>query len=123
MGKEISKAKKRIKEKSNFYKELGSYVGVSIMLIVINIMSSPGYMWAFWPIGMWGATLVASGIGIFIADKSDKWERKAIREELESMGYDPDSYEDDDYEELDLPTRHTTLEKIEEPPYRDSDLV
>jgi len=123
MSKEISKAKKRIKAKSSFYKELGSYVGVSIMLIVINVLSSPGYMWAFWPVGMWGATLVARGIGIAVNDRSEKWERKAIREELQSMGYDPDNYTEEDYQELELPKRHTTLEKVEQPTYRKSDLV
>ena len=119
MPRGISEAKKRIKTKKEFYNNLGSYVATSIFLIGVNIFTSPGYMWAWWPIGFWGISLVSQALKIFVNEKTSKWERKALRDEIESMGYDPDSI---DYEELDLEDTRQKAKRAR-PLYRDSDLV
>ncbi len=119
MTEAIKEAKKRIKKKKDFYTELGSYVGISIFLVAINIFVSPGYMWAWWPVGMWGLSLVMKGIKIMVEDKTSKWEKKALKESLNEMGYDPELAYMDDH--LDLEEEQLILRK--EKLYRDDDLV
>jgi len=72
MPDDIKAAKKRIKRKKKFYEELGSWVSISILLVIINSTFYTGIKWAWIPIAAWGV--------------------------VEDMGYDPEI----DYEELDL---------------------
>jgi len=51
-------AKKRVEAKMGFYIHLAVYIGVNILLIIINLTTSPQYLWFKWP--LWGG-----GIGVF----------------------------------------------------------
>jgi len=119
MSNPIRDAKKRIKKKRKFFNELASYVGTSLFLIGLNVFVTKGYMWAWWPVGIWGVSLIFKAFGLIVNDKTSEWERKAVRKEIESMGYDPDLYED---EELDL-EELVEKRKMKKPLYRDNDLV
>ena len=114
----IRSIKKRIKKKKDFYNHLGTYVVISVFLLGLNLYTNPDYMWAFWPIAGWGIAVGIQAVQVLVDDKTSKWEQKAIRQELEDLGYDPQAYAD---EELDL-------ESFAQPPkkevlYRKDDLV
>jgi len=122
MDNAYKEAKKRVKAKKNFYKELSSYVVTSVLLIFINVFSSPYYLWCLWAIVPWGLTLVLKGIKIHTSKKTSQWEQDEIRKELISMGKDPDEYMEDDHLEL----REFDNEPLNAPSgkgYRNSDLV
>ena len=120
MDRAYKEAKKRVKAKRKFYNNLISYVGVSILLIFINVFTSPGYLWFLWAIVPWGISLLIQGFKIALAGRTTDWEQKEIRRELRSMGKDPDDYIDD----------YLELRELEEPEievrrkgYKNSDLV
>lgn len=120
MDKAYKEAKRRVKVKKDFYRELSTFVGVSILLIFINVFSSPFYLWCLWAIVPWGITLFIKGIKIASFSKSDAWEKNEIRKELIAMGKDPDDYFDDHLELKEL-----EQEKVEpgNKTYKNSDLV
>jgi hypothetical protein len=60
------KAKKRVEAKIGFYIHLAVYVGVNVLLIIINLSTSPGCLWFKWPLLGWGIGLFFHGMSIFL---------------------------------------------------------
>lgn len=58
-------AKKNVDEKVDFLQHLVIYVLINIMLIVINLLTSPGYLWFIWVAFFWGIGLVVQGVSVF----------------------------------------------------------
>ena len=76
-------AKKRVEELKDFYRNLLTYVGVNILLIIINLLTSPGSLWFYWVTIFWGIAIVlhASKVLIFKGKFLGKeWEEKKIKE-------------------------------------------
>ncbi len=53
------RAQTRSEAKSDFYRHLAVYIAVNLLLVVINLVTSPDYFWAIWPLLGWGI-----GVGI-----------------------------------------------------------
>ena len=84
-------AKTRVKELRDFYRNLLTYAGVNILLIIINLVTSPGSLWFYWVTIFWGIAIVLHASKIFILkDKflGKEWEEKKIKE---MMGKESDS--------------------------------
>ena len=60
------KAKRRAEAKIGFYIHLAVYVGVNILLIIINLSTSPQHIWFMWPLLGWGIGLFFHGMSIFV---------------------------------------------------------
>ncbi|SEM97834.1 2TM domain-containing protein [Chryseobacterium taichungense] len=75
------KATRRVKELKGFYGNLTSYILVISFLIVLNILTSPGYLWFFWPMIGWGLGVAAHAVTTFGIGKD--WEEKKIKELME----------------------------------------
>ena len=84
-------AKKRVKELKDFYRNLLTYVGVNILLIIINLLTSPGSLWFYWVTIFWGIAIVLHASKVFILKGKflgKEWEEKKIKE---MMGKDNNS--------------------------------
>jgi hypothetical protein len=57
-GEVVQRATRRVEAKIGFYIHLAVYVGVNLLLIVINLLTAPRYLWFIW-------ALIGWGIGIF----------------------------------------------------------
>ena len=81
-------AKKRVKAKKEFYSNLGAWVVVNILLVIIWALTTPGgYMWFLWPLCIWGVVVLGHFAQAFMfKPKSDKGaiekEADKIRKEL-----------------------------------------
>ena len=75
------KATRRVKELKGFYGNLTSYCLVIPFLAVLNILTSPEYLWFIWPMLGWGMGLAGHGINTFGIGKD--WEEKKIRQLME----------------------------------------
>ena len=51
-------AKKQVEEIKGFYFHLISYLLVNAVLLIINLLTSPEYLWFIWPIIGWGVGLI-----------------------------------------------------------------
>ncbi len=79
-------AKKRVKELKDFYRNLLTYVGVNILLIIINLLTSPGSLWFYWVTIFWGIGIVLHASKVFIFKGKflgKEWEEKKIKEMME----------------------------------------
>jgi hypothetical protein len=87
MDKEIvEKAKKRVKEKKEFNKQLTSFLVWGAALVFINLFWARGYMWSFWVILFWGLAVVKKGVDVYGFPFGGKdWEEKEIQKEIERM--------------------------------------
>jgi hypothetical protein len=76
------KAKKRVEEIKGFYGNLIAYVIVNIGLMVINLLTSPAYLWFFWPMLGWGIGVVFHGLKVFnyMPFLGKEWEEQKIKE-------------------------------------------
>jgi len=79
-------AKGRVKELKDFYRNLLTYVGVNILLIIINLITSPGNLWFYWVTIFWGIGIVLHASKVFILKGKflgKEWEEKKIKEIME----------------------------------------
>ena len=60
------KAKKRVEAKIGFYIHLTVYIAVNILLIIINLLTSPHTLWFIWPLMGWGIGIFLHGMVTFI---------------------------------------------------------
>ena len=82
---EYEAAKKRVKELKEFYTHLTVFVTVMVFLLIINLITSPGYLWVFWPFFGWGIGLVSHGLTVAGNGMFNKeWEEKKIAEVLKN---------------------------------------
>lgn len=79
------KASEKVKELKEFYTHVISYLVINITLLVINLVTSPMYLWSFWSIGCWGIGLVFHGLKTFdyFPFFSKEWEQRKINEFME----------------------------------------
>ena len=82
-----NKAKKRVEEIKGFYSHLIAYVVVNIILFLVDLFTSPGTWWFFWPLLGWGIGLFFHGMGVFVFSKfpGKNWENRKIEQIVKEM--------------------------------------
>lgn len=86
---EIQMAKKKVKKKKEFYEHLMAYVTVNIGLLLLNLLTSPGSLWFYFPMLGWGIGLMFHYVDVFgipgfgMLDKD--WEEREMESELRKM--------------------------------------
>ena len=75
-------ARRQVKKLKEFYNHAGIYVVINIVLIAINLLTSPGTFWAVWPLMGWGVGLAIHAVEVFgmFGIGSHAWEEKKVRE-------------------------------------------
>lgn len=58
-------ARQRAKAKFGFYVHAAVFAAVTILLFVINILTSTGSYWVVWPLMGWGIAIVIHAISVF----------------------------------------------------------
>ena len=79
------RAKKRVGELRGFYEHLIAYVVVNIMLVIINLVTSPDTLWFYWVTVFWGIGVIWHAISVFgkRGKLGKNWEDKKIKEIME----------------------------------------
>jgi hypothetical protein len=87
-------AKTRVKAKQRFYRHLGTYLAVNIVLIIVWALSGgptqhsgdwTGGKWFLWPLCIWGVFVVVNFLEAFVFRTSIRGERASIEEEIKKM--------------------------------------
>jgi hypothetical protein len=73
------RAKKRVEAKIGFYTHLAVYAGVNALLTIINLTSSPQYLWFKWPLFGWGIGVFFHGLSVFVFSGV---QLKAVKEKM-----------------------------------------
>ena len=80
------KAKKRVEELKKFYGNLATYAVINVILIIINLVTSPGTLWFYWVTIFWGIAILLHASRVFIFRGrflGEEWEQKKIQEIME----------------------------------------
>lgn len=79
------KAVKRVEEIKGFYGNLTAYIAVNVGLLVLNLVTSPEYLWFFWPMLGWGIGVIFHGMKVFnwIPFFGKDWEDRKMKEFIE----------------------------------------
>ena len=80
------KAKKRVKDLKHFYRDLISYVTINVILVIINLVTSPGKLWFYWVTIFWGIAVLLHASKVFLLKGKflgEDWEEEKIREIME----------------------------------------
>ena len=119
------KAKKKVKAKKEFYGHLISFVSTMVFLLIINLLTSPGYLWVVWPLLGWGIGLVSHYFSVFgfFGMGTDDWEEQEIQKEISKIR---SKARPDDQDTLELENDHLELreeERMDRKKWDDRDLV
>jgi len=78
-------AQKRVKEFKDFYAHLTVYLLCNPIVIVVNLMTCPGYLYFWFSLLGWGFAIVMHGLSVFrISPIFNKdWEERKIQEILQ----------------------------------------
>jgi hypothetical protein len=78
-------AQKKVKEIRGFYEHLTVFILVTLVLIVLNLMTSPEYLWFIWCVLGWGIGLIFHALKTFdcMPFFNKEWEEQKIKEILE----------------------------------------
>ncbi|MFC1533306.1 2TM domain-containing protein [Thermodesulfobacteriota bacterium] len=80
------KAKKRVKELKDFYRNLITYAVINVLLIIINLVTNPNELWFYWVTIFWGIAILLHASKVFILKGKflgEEWEEKKIKEIIE----------------------------------------
>jgi hypothetical protein len=79
------RAKNRVEALKRFYIHLTVYVLVNLLLATINLLTSPGSLWFYWPLMGWGIGFVLHALIVFWPGRwlGPDWEEKKIAELME----------------------------------------
>ena len=82
------RAKRRVNELKGFYSHLISYAAINVVLIIINLVTSPGRLWFYWVTIFWGIAVLLHASRVFLKDRflGEDWEEKKIKELMEKEG-------------------------------------
>ena len=83
MDKKYVEAKKRVADLKDFYSHFFVYLAVNIILIVVNLLSSPKALWFYWVTIFWGFGVMFHALDVFILKGrflGKEWEDKKIEE-------------------------------------------
>jgi len=78
-------ARKQVEEEKGFYSHLASYVLVNLFLFFVDLFTSPGHWWFYWPLLGWGIGLASHGVNVFgkAGLFSKKWEERRIKQVMD----------------------------------------
>lgn len=81
-SKEYESAKKRVAAKMGFYTHLSVYIGVILLLAIINLMTSASAIWFHWPMLGWGIAIVIHAVFVFVFPGRIAVTEKMIEKEM-----------------------------------------
>jgi len=79
------KARKIVKAKKDFRSSAIAFAITMPVLIVINLWTSPGYLWFLWALMGWGMGLVGGYYAAYIQPKYDERESHEVEKEMEKL--------------------------------------
>lgn len=63
-----------------------AYVGVNLLLLVINLLTTPNLLWFYWPLLGWGIGIVAHGAAVYYTGGRRPSRESVVRAKLASRG-------------------------------------
>lgn len=78
-------AKKRAEAKLGFYIHAAIFLIVNVILIIVDLVTSPDKHWFYWPLLGWGVGLLGHGALVFLKPGQSSLKEAMIKSELEEL--------------------------------------
>lgn len=85
-----ARARKRAEARFGLYRHLAVYLVVNLMLFLINLVTSPDYLWSIWPLMGWGVAIAFHALSVLVFDKKGEILERLTEEELRKDEKRPD---------------------------------
>jgi len=79
------RAQRTVNYRIGFYIHLAVYVVVNVLLVAINLMCSPQYLWFFWPLCGWGIGIFFHALGVFVFRSGLAVKERMVERETEKL--------------------------------------
>ncbi|MFB9887933.1 2TM domain-containing protein [Balneatrix alpica] len=81
---EVRQLQKRIRAQRRLYQQGLSYLGLIVLLAIINLLTSPEYLWFLWPALGWGIALAIQAMSYFghLNLFNRDWEQRQLAKQL-----------------------------------------
>jgi hypothetical protein len=86
------RAKRKVEAKIGFFIHLAVYIVVNILLIIINISTTPQYLWFKWPLIGWGIGVIFHALGIFVLSGGSIIKEHLIQKEMQKQASKSEKY-------------------------------
>ena len=83
--KAYQKAKKKVEARLGFKTHLTVYLVVNAILITVNLINSPEYLWFIWPLMGWGIAIFWHAMAVFVFDKKSDVMERMIQKEMDKQ--------------------------------------
>ena len=81
------RAKKRVADIKSFFTHLAVYVGVMVVLVIVDI-SDHGNWWFYWPLLGWGIAVAIHAFNVFGLFLGSGWEERKIKKLMDKESGD-----------------------------------
>jgi hypothetical protein len=78
-------ARKRVRQKKDFYTHLAVYIVVNAMLVLIWYFTHGGHPWFIWPLMGWGIGIIFHALDVFVFHNQSGWEVSAVEKEADKL--------------------------------------
>ena len=78
-------AQRRAVAKLAFYKHLAAYALVNIALLALNLATSPGTLWFYWPLLGWGVAVAAHAARVYRVGRGPGLRQRLEEQELRRL--------------------------------------
>ena len=75
-------ARNRVNELRAFYRNLLTYLMINVVIVIINLVTSPDQLWFYWVTIFWGIGLLFHAMSVFLGKGrllGREWEEKQIK--------------------------------------------
>lgn len=85
---EYTKARGRAEAKYRFFVHAAVYTAVMVLLVVINMLTSPRAIWFIWPLIGWGFAVALHGVRVYLLADRDVIVNAMTERELHHLAAD-----------------------------------
>lgn len=78
-------ARRRVAMKRGFLIHLAVYVAVNALLMLLNVVRSPGVAWSAWPLAGWGIGLAVHGVVTWLFLPGSGHAQRMLDREIEAL--------------------------------------
>ena len=80
---EQARIERRVHQKAELYRHLLSFLVVGTILAGLDVLTSPGTLWFFWPMGAWAIGLALHAADVYVMGQDAGLEERMLEHELE----------------------------------------
>lgn len=80
---ELARVRRRVHEKAELFRHAVVFLVVGSILLTLDLMTSPGTLWFFWPMGAWAIGLVLHAADVFVMGEGAGMEERMLEHEME----------------------------------------